>query len=178
LAEEAGGQRPGPLARLRPWRPGHLALRLLGIPFAGLARVQRVEVFVQDFTVGPPPAEDFSVPPRVSVEFRLGTPEDVDRFAADFAVAGVDRAEARRRLAAGDVSYLGIVGVVLAHHSWETAQPPYVDEVGMRLLLGPGESSSYGTYTARAWRGQGIRPVSIRFRAISRRERGVRRLSA
>ena len=175
MAGPASSPRDGILGRLRPWRPGRLALRLLGIPFARLARVQRVEFFVQDFSRASVPADEFAVPPRVPIEFRLAVPEDAERFAADFAAAGVDPAEARRRLVAGDIAYLGIVGDVLAHHSWETTHAPYVDEVGMRLLLGPGECSSYGAYTAPAWRGQGIQPASIRFRAASRRARGVRR---
>ena len=175
MAEPASTPREGVLGRLRRWQPGRLALRLLGIPFARLVRVQRVEFFMQDFSRASVPADEFGGAPRVPIEFRLAVPEDVERFAADFAAAGVDPAEARRRLAAGDIAYLGIVGDVLAHQAWETTRAPYVDEVGMRLLLGPGEITSYGAYTAPGWRGQGIQPASIRFRAASRRARGVRR---
>ncbi len=175
MARPASSSRDGILDRLRPWRPGRLALRLLGLPFSRVLRVQRVEFFVQDFSSPSVAADEFGGSPRVPVQFRLAEPEDAERFAGDFAAAGVDPAEARRRLAAGDVAYLGIVGDVLAHHSWETTRPPYVDEVGMRLLLGPGDCSSYGAHTAPAFRGQGIQPASIRFRAASRRARGVRR---
>jgi len=137
--------------------------------------IRRVVFFVQDFGPDPVPGEASPAVATVPVRFKLAIPEDVDRYAADLLAVGVEPAEARRRLTVGDIGYFGVVGDRLVHQSWETSQQPQVDEIGMRLILAPGETSSYGTVTTPGWRGHRIQPASFAFRIQSRRARGVRR---
>lgn len=166
-----GSRLAGLARRARQEGVRHLAVRALAWPFRRFVRVERVVFFVRDLRL-PEPSTPTA---RVPVEFRLGTAEDVDRFAADLAAMGLAPAEARRRLAAGDVAYFGVLDGALVHQAWETSATPYVDEIGMRLVLGPGETTSYEALTAPAWRGLGIQPASISFRNRSRLERGIRR---
>jgi hypothetical protein len=145
-----------------------LAQRLLQKSLGRVVWVERLFFFDH-------PLETEPLPARVPVEFRVISPEDVDRFAGDLSDSGITPEEAHARLRRGDVGYFGILEGRLVHQAWDTTLDPYVDEVGLTLLLGPGEVCSYGAWTAPAWRGLGIQAASIRWRNARRLERGLRR---
>ena len=103
----------------------------------------------------PPPP-----PARVPLEIRLARPKDFEAHAEDLRRVHQEAAKVEGRLARGDVAMLGLVEGQLAHVQWLAfASPIDIEEVGVRLFLGPGETYSYGVETLPEWRGHGIHPV-------------------
>ncbi|MCI0545999.1 MAG: hypothetical protein L0027_01805 [Candidatus Rokubacteria bacterium] len=135
-----------------------------------LVRVRRLFFFEMDLTRPFPRVE-----PRAPLEMRVATREDLETFAGALAGLGVGRAEARRQMDAGDVCTLGLVRGELVHVAWVSFRSPWIDEIGVRLELGPGESCGYGAVTAPEWRGLGIQPAGALFRNACQRARGSTR---
>ncbi|MDX1387634.1 MAG: hypothetical protein R3344_00480 [Acidobacteriota bacterium] len=113
--------------------------------------------------------------PRVAVELRTGTARDLETFADVFAIEGHDPERLRGNLARGETLVLGFVGDDLVHYSWTAFSTAWIDEIGVTLKLGPGESYGYDAFTIRQWRGRGIQPAASAFKTALERSRGYTR---
>ncbi len=109
---------------------------------------------------------------RVPLEMRVVTRADLEALAPGLTALGIDLPQAREQLGRGDVLTVGLSGPVLVHAGWISFSPPWIDEIGARLDLGPGEACGYGAVTHPNWRGRGIQPVGALFRDEVMRARG------
>jgi GNAT superfamily N-acetyltransferase len=150
--------------------PGALVLRVIRRLLHPVLRVRRLLFFEADLTVPQPRLQA-----RVPLELRLATLDDVEQHAEGLATLGLDPAEARQRLERGDLGVLGLSGGHLVHVGWITFGSPWIDELGARLLLQPGEACAYDAVTHPDWRGHGIHLAASAYRARIQRARGATR---
>jgi GNAT superfamily N-acetyltransferase len=73
-------------------------------------------------------------------------------------ITGLDRSQARERLAGGHQPYLAYIGAVAAGYGWLAQQTAEIGELGLRFTLPPAERYLWDFATLPAWQGYGIYP--------------------
>jgi len=145
-------------AALRHEGVGGLFRRTVRKMLRPVVQVDRWYFVEGDHSEPPPPPP----PARVPLEIRIALPQDLEAHAEDLCRVDQDPAKVQARLARGDTAILGLVGGRLAHVQWLAFSSPIdIEEVGVRLFLGPREGYSYGVATLPEWRGYGIYPVVL-----------------
>lgn len=89
-----------------------------------------------------------------------------------------DRAEVRRRLAAGQWCFTGRYEGRLVHVCWVARDRAWIDYLHREIRLAPDEAYLYQAFTAPDMRGQNISPARGRYVQHTLREMGYRRLLA
>ncbi len=136
-----------------------------------LVRVRRLLFFETDLDAPAPALEAATIP----LDLHVAALDELLALGVALDEAGVSPEEARQRLAEGDVAIVGMVSGQLAHLQWITFRSPWINEIGVRLRLGPGEAAGYGAFTAPAWRGHRIHTFASRFLNEEERRRGASR---
>jgi GNAT superfamily N-acetyltransferase len=128
--------------------------------------------FEMDLAAPSPPPPPAGIP----VEVRVGTREDLARFAPLLARLDIPLETALQQLADGDIPLLALHQGGLVGIQWLSfASSPWVDEAGVRLRLGPDEACNYQAATLPEWRGRGVSLALSRLANEVERARGMRR---
>ena len=144
IAEKFNGLR----ASLRWQGPWITTVRVIKTALKPLIEINRFLFFETDLT------QPFAqVEPRIPLEMRLLTPDDIESFAPLFSTRGLSREEVQTRLTRGDKCILACSGSELTGFFWLGLSSQWLPEIGVRLCLAPGEVYGYDSVTFPAWRG-------------------------
>jgi len=158
-------RRAGEILRNEGFRP--LLFRILGE-----LGYRRVVLFEREL----PPPDDKACPP--GVRYALLSDGNFDDFLAISQLCG--KAEARRRLAAGQLCQLGYVDGEPASCCWLALpeQPVHIAYLGVVAAPAPGYGYIYELYVRPASRGTGLVDVGFEDRVRRFRKHGVRRMAS
>jgi GNAT superfamily N-acetyltransferase len=104
---------------------------------------------------------------KVPVDVRLATAEEMRPLLPE------GPAETDRRFAAGDLCFIAVSDGRIVHYTWLATRPTYIPEIGARILLRPGQTYLYHSFTEESARGLGVQSALGPFVIRYQKEHGI-----
>lgn len=112
--------------------------------------------------------------PSIGVQFRKGTPADIDSLTREMGYSESRKVEAKEDLERGDLLLVGDYQGQIASVAWLSLTELKI--YGKRISLGPGWAASNIALTALAYRRKGIQSAGDTYKMALLKELGVRRV--
>jgi ribosomal protein S18 acetylase RimI-like enzyme len=111
--------------------------------------------------------------PRIPIEVRIASAEDLERFRDTFARVGARGDALATWRDRGDLCFIGVMEGQLVHFMWLTLAPAWLPNIGATVRVEPGEGVVYYSYTAPAARGNGVQPAVANFMIAHEKKLGL-----
>jgi len=109
---------------------------------------------------------------RVPLVIRPASPEELQQHGEVLEENGLAREEVERRIGRGDVCLLAYSQHEPVFFQWITFSTTWIGEIGVTLLLEPGDSYNYDSVSFPRWRGNQIFPTVLCFANRYERSKG------
>jgi SAM-dependent methyltransferase len=151
---------------------GALIASLLQKGSVGLIECGSVVFFFRDLDSQLPLVE-----PRVDLHFRLASARDIPFLVREGDPGQSSEEMLQDRIERGDLCFIAESSEgELIHCRWVASDSGYIPELGMEVLLAPGEAYMYGGYTAPRWRKYGVDGAARSYIFHAMRARGKSRV--